>query len=574
MGASPAPARPGASHSLGLAESREMGTTPAKSSERFAFVEGALMRGRGGKTGLRVCVCAAALAAAIGEPGSASAGAASEIGALKAALKRLEARLALEAEAVHRREIAAKAPPSVAPPPVFVGFKNGLSVETQDKSFEFKIGGRIHVDGGFSSSAAETIRRSNFGFRRAELELNGRAFGNWLYRFQYDFATATGGNALRDAYVAYRDTLLPAGLSAQPVSIQLGNFHEPFGLEALESDKHMTFMERGFPANISPARHIGAAIGVGDARWAVKAGLFSTSPQDTATAPPLGGAQYWDAAARAIYAPVREDRALLHVGAAFVYHRPNSSTAATDANDLLPGMSTYERELTGILGSGGVTVRVPPAQDLSCAASASIQRPSCLKYAYRYGFEAVAAHGPVSVQAEYVGARYERDAALILLYGNGGGSSLHYSAYYALVSLFLTGESRAASYDGYDRNWSSPGTFSDVKIGSPVNEGGYGAFEVAVRYTGVDLNNGGLVPASYVYQAAATGSAAQKALASTATLGGRQEDLTLALNWYPARGVRLQANWSRAMKLIPPSDRAYLIGAHTSLFMARAQVFW
>ena len=76
----------------------------------------------------------------------------------------------------------------------------------------------------------------------------------------------------------------------------------------------------------------------------------------------------------------------------------------------------------------------------------------------------------------------------------------------------------------------------------------------------------GSLPASFVYLATAAGSAAQKAIANTATLGGRQEIVTVALNWYPVRGVRLQANWTRAMTLIAPADRAFLNGDHPSLF--------
>ncbi|HEY8064447.1 MAG TPA: porin [Methylosinus sp.] len=553
------------------------------------------MFGEGESRGWRNGVAIAALAAAaLGAPGLALADTASEIKALKAQLKRLETKLDAQSKATHEAtkhlDSTKSAPAASAPPPVFVSFKNGLYVESEDKSFDFKIGGRIHADGGFASSA-DTIRRSNAGFRRAELEVAGRAYGNWIYRFQYDFATAAGGVVgIRDAYLAYRAKFLPEWISAQPVSLQIGNFHEPFGREVLDGDKHMTFMERSLTANLGPARHIGAAIGVGDASWALKGGIFSTSPQDAASAPPVGGAQYWDASARAVYTPIHQEDALLHLGAAFVYHRPNSATGATDATNLTPGASAFERELTGILGAGGATARVPAAQDLSCAASAAslnvvttgagqlvapfVQRPSCLKYSYNYGFEAAAALGPVSVEAEYVGAQYERDALLAFLYANGGGSRLHYSAYHVAASLFLTGESRAASYDGYDKNWSSPGTYSDVKIKNPLGKGGYGAVEVAARYEGIDLNNGGLVPASFVYLATAAGSAAQKAIANTATLGGRQENVTVALNWYPVRGVRLQANWTRAMTLIAPSDRAFLNGDHPSLFLARAQVFW
>jgi len=536
-------------------------------------------------------VALAAFCGLVGAPAAALADTASEIKALKAKLKELEAKVSAQGKATaqvkNALNSAKAAPGSNAPPPVFVSFRNGLFVETEDKDFSFKLGGRIQTDGGFASSA-DTISRSNVGFRRAQLEVDGKAYKNWYYRLQYEF-TNTGVQGIRDFYFAYRDKLLPESITSQPVTIQIGNFFEPFSLDAVSSTKHITFLERSLPTVLAPSRHTGAAIAVGDKNWAVKAGIFSTSPQDTTTSPPTGESQYWDAAVRAIYAPIVEEDKLLHLGASFKYHRPNNTTAATDAADLRPGQST-EREETDVLGGGGALTRVSAAQDLSCAASAAslniattgvgqliapfARRSSCLKYSYNYGFEAAAAWGPVSMQAEYIAAQYERDPLNAFLYGNGGGSSLRYSGYNVQASAFLTGESRAASYNGYDKNWSSPGTFSDVQIKNPLNKGGFGAWEFAARYSEINLNNGGVVDGGFVYAAAATGNAAQKALASTATLGGRQDNLTLALNWYPVRGVRFQANWTKTLTLIAPSDRPYLNGEHPSLFLARAQIFW
>jgi len=532
-----------------------------------------------------------AFAAALGVPASALADTASEIKALKAQLKRLEAQVSHQAkesaQVKNALNSAKSAPGSSAPPPVFVSFRNGLFVETEDQDFNFKVGGHIQADGGFASSA-DTISRSNVGFRRARLEVEGKAFKNWYYKLQYDF-TGAGAAGIRDFYFAYRDRFLPEEITKQPVTVQIGNFKEPFSLEAIESSKHFVFVERSLPSVLSPSRHIGAAIAAGDKNWSVKTGIFSTSPQDTATAPPTGESQYWDAAVRATYAPIQEEDKLLHLGGSFKYHKPNNTTAATDAADLRPGQSS-EREETDILGGGGAITRVSAAQDLSCGASAAslniattgvgqliapfARRSSCLKYSYNYGFEAAAAYGPVSLQAEYIAAQYERDFTNALIYGNGGGTSLSYSGYYVFGSVFLTGESRAASYRGYDKDFNTPGSFSDIQIKNPLNKGGLGAWEFAARYSEINLNNGGLVDGGFVYAATATGNAAQKALANTATLGGRQENLTLALNWYPVKGVRFQANWTKTLTLIAPSDRPYLNGEHPSLFLARAQIFW
>ncbi|MBG0808994.1 hypothetical protein IY145_06355 [Methylosinus sp. H3A] len=534
-------------------------------------------------------VAAIALLGAFGAPTAALADTSSEIKALKAELKRLEHKLDEQAKTTHQVKnalnSAKSAPASNAPPPVFVSFKNGLYVETEDKSFDFKIGGRIQVDGGFGGRA-DTFSASNVGFRRARLEVEGKAYKNWYYKFQYDF-TGSGAAGIRDAFLAYRAKLLPEQITKQPVTFQVGNQYEPFGLETLNSSKHIVFIERAMTEALTPARHIGASVGVGDKNWAVKGGLFSTSPQDATTAPPTGEAQYWDASVRAIYAPILEEDKLLHVGASFLYHKPNNTTAATDANFLRPGQAT--RDEFGVLGGGGALIRVPTAQDLSCAAGAGslntavpaaalafapfFRRSSCLKYSYNYGFEAAAVYGPFSLQGEYVAAQYERDPVNGLLLGNGGGSSLSYSSYYVFGSVFLTGETRAASYRGYDKDWNTPGTFSDVVIKNPLSKGGFGAWEFAVRFSELNLNNGGVTGDNYSATLGA-GSALQQALSKTGTIGGREENLTVGLNWYPDKGVRLQANWTRAMTLVAPSDRPYLNGQHPNAFIARAQVFW
>jgi len=528
-------------------------------------------------------VALAALLGAFGAPTAALADTASEIKALKAELKRLEHKLEDQAKATHQVKNAlnsAKSAPAGGPPPVFVSFKNGLYVETEDKDFSFHVGGRVQTDGGFTDKAY-TTRASNVGFRRARLEVVGKAYKNWHYKFQYDF-TGTGVAGIRDAFLAYRDNFLPEGITKQPVTIQVGNQYEPFSLETQNSSKHITFIERALPEGLAPSRHIGASIGAGDKNWSVKTGIFSTSPQDSATAPRVGGAQYWDAAIRATYAPIRTEDTLLHVGASFLYHRPNDSTAATHGSFLNPGTET--RDETGIIGGGGALVRV--AQDLSCGptdvAAAGlglfytpfVRRHGCLKDAFNYNFEAAAAYGPFSIQAEYTGSQYNRDWQSAFLLGSQGGSTLNYSAYYVYGSVFLTGESRAESYASYDKDWNTPGTFHDVHIKNPLNKGGIGAFEVAARYDGINLNNGGLVPSSYVYAATVAGNAAQKALANTATLGGRLENFTLAFNWYPVRGVRFQANWTHSLTLVAPADRPYLNGQHPNIFLARAQVFW
>ena len=73
------------------------------------------------------------------------------------------------------------------------------------------------------------------------------------------------------------------------------------------------------------------------------------------------------------------------------------------------------------------------------------------------------------------------------------------STYYGQISYFITGERRA--YKG------SFGGFGRVSPKENFGEAGNGAWEIAIRYSGTDLND------EHVF-------------------GGAQENVTVAVNWY------------------------------------------
>ncbi|HET6374508.1 MAG TPA: porin, partial [Methylocella sp.] len=352
---------------------------------------------------------------------------------------------------------------------------------------------------------------SQLGIRQGRLQVEGTAFKDWDYKFQYEFVGPANGlvvGGIRDAYLAWRHF-------APEVTFQAGNFYEPFSLERINSLLSTVFMERPLPIDaLTPSRHIGfAAITGGDApglagtpSWSLKGGIFSTSVEDgqpaapsvtTATVggttvvtgfnpgiaagnsaflnPVPGGHQYWDAAARLTYAPVLSEDTLLHAGGSVRYQKPNDANAASDNRVLQPG--TIVRAEANILNEG-----LLGTQPLTCvAAAAQLVGQNCVKNVLNYGAEISAAYGPLAFQAEYVGAHYERDPALITYFHAPGGASLNFSGWYAFVSWYLTGESRAASYRAYPKEYDRAGTFGQTKILNPVSAGGWGAWEVAAR---------------------------------------------------------------------------------------------
>lgn len=95
-----------------------------------------------------------------------------------------------------------------APPPILVSLKEGLFVETLDKQWSFKIGGRILADGGATSQPLNGFN-GYASFRQVRLEVEGKAAGIYFYKLQYDFAgtqqtIANNGNhvlaGVRDAF--------------------------------------------------------------------------------------------------------------------------------------------------------------------------------------------------------------------------------------------------------------------------------------------------------------------------------------------------------------------------------------
>ncbi len=250
-----------------------------------------------------------------------------EIRALLARVKALEAKVARqEKETAKATNVAnaaqaavVKGPPLIAPgiKPVIVSFKNGLTVETVDKEWYFKFGGRLFVDGGTNTFPVQTFPNTgwaafpaysvakpwadifpshaasgyanNITMRQVRMEIEGKAARDYFYKFQVDFAGSPNGltlGMLRDVWLAYR---WQEPWMLQPITFQIGNQFEPHSLERSSSSKYRDFIERAMADDVLGGnRHIGlSAVTGGDAPgllgkpvWNIKSGIFSTSLED------------------------------------------------------------------------------------------------------------------------------------------------------------------------------------------------------------------------------------------------------------------------------------------------------
>lgn len=144
------------------------------------------------------------------------------------------------------------------------------------------------------------------------------------------------------------------------------------------------------------------------------------------------------------------------------------------------------------------------------------------------GLEAATVLDSLSLQGEYVLADVNRSS---------GNESLDYNAWYAQASYFLTGEVK--NYDA------KKGIFGKTKpkANFSLKDGGLGAWEVAARYSNLDLNDGPLS-------------------------GGRMRNSTLGVSWYPNEYVKFMADYIK----VNTDDNAPVKNDDPSVFTLRMQV--
>jgi len=137
-------------------------------------------------------------------------------------------------------------------------WSNGLSLQSEDKSFKLKIGGRIMNDWAwFSQDDSNEVYYGNIQdgteFRRARIAMSGTVYNYILFKAELDFA----GAAKAGKEVAMKDVYM--GIASIPVvgTIQMGHQKEPFGLEVMTSSNQTTFMERAVTNVFAPERNTG-----------------------------------------------------------------------------------------------------------------------------------------------------------------------------------------------------------------------------------------------------------------------------------------------------------------------------
>ena len=360
--------------------------------------------------------------------------------------------------------------------------KGKLQISSPDGDFKFRIGGRVQADAAFYDNDEGTWKNSDLNnsteIRRSRIYLRGTMWKYWDYKFQWEFA----GNkvAAKDQFISYK--------GFKPAKITLGNFKEPQGLSLLTSSNVATFMERALPIEtFEPGRNMGIALqsyGELGGMWTGALGFFGESVNFSNE----DGDEGWGFPFRITYAPIHEKTQVLHFGTSFEYRTPG------DDNE--------------------VRYNTRPESHIANNQFVDTQTISDVDNTLLYDVEMLGIYGPFSLQGEYLWKTVSRNA----------GSDLDFSGGYIMGSWFITGESKKYSVKN--------ASLGQIKPNSTLMDGGLGAWELAARYSYIDLEEDDI-------------------------LGGDQSDLTIGLNWYPNSNVRFMFNYVKVLDVSSDKEDSF-----------------
>jgi phosphate-selective porin OprO/OprP len=395
------------------------------------------------------------------------------------------------------------APPAAEPTALKPVWKNQLFFESEDQSFSLFLGGRAQFDvanylmpRALRAAAAGPVPLDDgVHARRLRLQVGGTIHRNYEFLVEIDFANAF---LLSDGDSRAPNTVVPtdAWLTFKEVPVvghvRVGHQKPPIGFEHMTSSRWLNFMERspGFDAFIENQANgfqpgVAAFDTFADRRGTWAAGLFKN------TRNVFGwdvGRNEAEVTGRVTYLPVYEadGRQLVHVGLGATHRDAEDDTVRSRVRYSIRN------------GPGAVEPLLADTGDID-ARQQQVVVP-----------EFVVVWGPFSLQSEYYASWVQAAQSPI------GRGTAYFQSAYVEAHYFLTGEHRP-----YNRD---KGVFDRVIPLSPFSwrkgcgASGWGAWQVAARYSYLDLNSRGIE-------------------------GGRIHDLTLGLNWFLSPNAKVQWNY-------------------------------
>lgn len=371
--------------------------------------------------------------------------------------------------------------------------KHSASPDFSDPEGNFTFGFRGRLQGDFvyfndegdGDDPGDYDFDSGTGFRRARMGLEGTMYQDWKWRIEADFAEGDGVS-LEDAYIQYKGI---EGLTFTALQHKY-----PFSIENLTSSRFITFMERPLIVNAfgGDTRRIGLSAKHGSEFWTLAAGIFGDNAE-VGRGDDDDPDEGWLAAARLTVAPVNRDEQVVHLGMNAVWQidTQGEEVRFRDRPELrVDGTRLVD---TGTLGGFGDDTQG-------------------IEDYYLFGPELAAVFGPFHVQGEYHWVKVNGDDLILDDAGTPTGGDPTFTGWYVEAGYFLTGESRPYDEGSFDR--------VKPKRNFSLQDGGPGAWQIAARYSTIDLDDEGIE-------------------------GGEEDNITVGLNWHFNPYMRWQLNWVR-----------------------------
>jgi len=354
-----------------------------------------------------------------------------------------------------------------------IRWQNAFIIErTDDARYQFLFGGKIQNDWGLyqpDNDLEDSYGGDGTGtkFRRARLYFQGQFFRFGFFKAEYDFSEGTDGTAFADVY---------AGLNLPKLGLlRVGYFKEPFSLEFLGSSNFLSFNERSSSDVFSPGRNSGIMLNgnflIRDSTYAV---AVMRRTDDIGEG--FSNNEDYHITTRLTALPFFEDGGarLFHVEFGYS-HQFADKEAGTE----------YIQRPANDFAADVVDTTLLPVENVDL---------------FNLGLAWV--QNSLSIQSEFT---------LTIPRGEMNENPLFWGAY-AEVSWWITGENR--------RYLRGRGVFSRVvpKSRFDPEAGHWGAFELAARYSWLDLSNDGI-------------------------RGGTLEEWSLALNWVLFSNLRMSNNF-------------------------------
>ncbi|HEV3341463.1 MAG TPA: porin [Pirellulales bacterium] len=409
----------------------------------------------------------------------------------------------------------------VRPPGSVQQQKNAAKAKSaDDEGFEHNVFGRIQADTVTFGQGASNIKQvghapNGTDFRRARIGVQGTGYDVYFYRFEVDFSQLDQVVAqvprITDAYAEIRQ-LGYAG------TLRMGEFRVPFSSERLMSANDLTFIERGLPQAFNPARQLGLMLFNSTPNYLASYYSALQTFQATDEGEQFGKAGRFDFTQRFVFLPWYDEpskgRYLFHFGGAYQYQnaRNNAVKYSTTPEATLTYFTTKNLIPNFITTPSIITRDVQIAQ-----------------------VEASTVLGPLSFQGEYYATWVDPTAT---------GRPFFFHGAYVYASYFLTGEHRVYSRDqGYYTSVTPFTNFFRVKGSDGKIVQGSGAWEIAARFSSMNLSDKSIQ-------------------------GGRLNDVTLGVNWYLTRQMKVMANYIYAMNNVQNKQ------TYANIVETRCQVVW